>query len=335
MPGRAFLRRCATPETKCLKSEWRLKAYVSSDLQPRLRTDWIKPLLGAFVCFLLFRLTFIFIEPVVSFLGGRMMGLTLATLLSAAFACALSMAIFESRKLTELGLAFHDRSRNNFLIGAALGIGSAGAIVLIPVLLGRAHFQRVPNPDVTVGAALFTPVLLFCGAMGEEMAFRGFILQYLARGWGLWAAILTTSVVFGLLHSDNPGATWISALNTALFGVVFGIAVLRTHELWLPIGIHFGWNLTLPFLGAALSGLTIRVTGFEWRWNSGDLFGANLYWSGGSYGPEASLLTTLAAALLAALLLKLPLRRGWARLLDEADPDDSSGLPAPESSPLS
>lgn len=283
----------------------------------------MKPLVGAFVCFLLFRLAFILLYPLVEFFGGRMMGLTLGSLLSAAISGALAMAIFESRKLTDLGLAFRAGSWNNLLKGVFLGIGAALLIVLVPVGLGLAHFHKVvPNSDISWPAALFMPVLLFCGAMGEEIAFRGFILQYLARGWGMWLAIVFTGTAFGLLHGDNPGASWISDLNTVLFGILFGVGVLRTHELWLPIGIHFGWNLTLPFAGSTLSGLTIRVTGYEWKWNTGDLLGSNLngsgnlYWSGGAYGPEASILTTAVIGLLLLVLWKLPLNRECAWLLD-------------------
>ena len=280
------------------------------------RREFAKPLVGAFVCFVLFRIAFIFLEPAVEFFGGRMMGLTLGSLLSAAISGALAMAIFESRKLTDLGLAFREGSRRNLASGVLMGVSAALLIVLVPVALGLAHFQRVPNADISWRAAMFMPALLFCGAMGEEIAFRGFIMQYLARGWGMWIAILFTGTVFGLLHGDNPGASWISDVNTVLFGVLFGVAVMRTHELWLPIGLHFGWNVTLPFLGTTLSGLTIRVTGYEWKWNTGDLWNGNLYWSGGPYGPEASILTTAGIAALLLVLWKLPVNKEWAWLLD-------------------
>jgi uncharacterized protein len=269
-----------------------------------------------------------------------MMGLTLGSLISAAVSGALAMAIFESRKLTDLGLAFRAGSRNNLLKGVLLGIGAALLIVLVPVALGLAHFRKVPNADVSWPAALFMPVLLFCGAMGEEIAFRGFIMQYLARGWGMWTGIVFTGTVFGLLHGDNPGASWISDLNTVLFGILFGLGVLRTHELWLPIGIHFGWNLTLPFAGTALSGLTIRVTGYEWKWNTGDLLSGNLYgspnlyWSGGPSGPEASILTTAVIGLLLLVLWKLPLNREWAWLLD-APVDEPLSAAQPDTPPAS
>jgi hypothetical protein len=87
--------------------------------------------------------------------------------------------------------------------------------------------------------------------------------------------------------------------------------------------LHFGWNLTLPFLGVDLSGLTIRVTRYELVWKSGAL------WSGGAYGPEASVLTLLILPVLAATIWKAPVHRGWTWLLDAAGPE-----PGDESAPL-
>jgi hypothetical protein len=85
---------------------------------------------------------------------------------------------------------------------------------------------------------------------------------------------------------DNPNRNLLGIVNTMLWGFVFGYAYLRTSALWLPIGLHFGWNVALPMLGANLSGFTMGVTGYALHWKAGDL------WSGGGYGPEGSLLTT-------------------------------------------
>jgi membrane protease YdiL (CAAX protease family) len=285
------------------------------------KRDWVKPLMGAFVCFLLFRIALFFIYPAIEFLGGKLMGITLGMLLSAAIASALAMAIFESRRFTDLGLHWQGGSRRNLLTGLVLGGVAAAAVILVPLAFGMAHFAPLSSPDISWRGDLFLPVLLLCGAMAEELAFRGFVLQYLVRGWGAWAALLSTGALFGLLHDGNPGATWLSDVNTGLFGVLFGYAVLRSHDLWLPIGMHFGWNVTLPFLGVELSGLTIRVTGYEVVWNSGDL------WSGGKYGPEASPLTSIVIVLLFLAVWKAPLRRGWTWLLDEPLPGDSPGDP--------
>jgi membrane protease YdiL (CAAX protease family) len=133
------------------------------------------------------------------------------------------------------------------------------------------------------------------------------------RGYGSWTAILGIGALFGLMHRFNPGATTLSTINTAGFGVLFGAALFRSHDLWLPIGMHFGWNTTLPFLGVPLSGFTIRTTEYRLVWKTG------VVWSGGSYGPEASVLATFVLLVLFAVVWKMPVRKGAAWLLDSKD----------------
>ena len=103
-----------------------------------------------------------------------------------------------------------------------------------------------------------------------------------------------------------------STVNTIGFGIVFGAAVLRSQDLWLPAGIHFAWNTALPFLGAGLSGLTIKVTGYELIWNAGQ------FWSGGQYGPEASGLTSVVILLLLVVIWKVPVSKGSAYLVSQS-----------------
>jgi hypothetical protein len=153
-----------------------------------------------------------------------------------------------------------------------------------------------------------------CGAVGEEMLFHGFAFQVLLRQFGTFATILPIGVLFGVLHGNNPNASRIGIINTAGFGILFGIAFLRSHDLWLPIGLHFGWNFTLPLFGVNLSGITMKPTGVTIVWNVGSL------WSGGDYGVEASALTSVVLAILLAVIWFLPVKRQKALLLEEPLP---------------
>ncbi len=277
------------------------------------KRDPLRPLIGAGTCFLLYRIMLALLVPVGQVMGGEMIALTVPPLVAAAISSALAMAIFESRKLADTGLAWGDGAFRNLLSGIVIGI-AAGAIAVLPaVAVGAAHFHYNPHADVSWGGALFTPVLLFCGALGEEIAFRGFTLQYLMRGYGRWASIIGIGALFGLLHAGNPGATTMSTINTTGFGIVFGVAVLRSKDLWLPAGIHFAWNTILPFLGVGLSGLTIKVTGYELVWNAGDL------WSGGQYGPEASVIASGVIVLMLVAIWKVPVVEGSAYLVAESE----------------
>jgi len=66
--------------------------------------------------------------------------------------------------------------------------------------------------------------------------------------------------LFGLSHLKNNGATLISTLSVAVAGgITFGLTYTLTKSLWLPIGIHFGWNFTQGALfGSAVSGYNLR-----------------------------------------------------------------------------
>lgn len=272
--------------------------------------DALRPLLGAATCALLYWVSFNLLVPLVRFLGGELVAITITPLVTACIASGLGMAIFESRKLIDLGLDWHEGAGHNLLLGLGLGAGGALLAILPAVLAGMAHFEAAAGAEVSWRGMLFTPMLLFCGAAGEEIAFRGFAQQYLMRGYGSWAAIFGMGTLFGVMHAANPGATTLGIVNTAGFGILFGAALWRTHDLWLPIGMHFGWNASLPFLGVGLSGLTIKVAGYQLVWKAGDL------WSGGSYGPEASVLASGVLVVLFVAVWKLPVRRGWAYLLE-------------------
>jgi uncharacterized protein len=113
-------------------------------------------------------------------------------------------------------------------------------------------------------------------------------------------------VLFGLAHSQNLDFGPLALINTILWGVVLGYAYLRSGDLWLPIGLHFGWNWALPLLGANLSGFTMDVTGYTMHWKIGGVIGRRL--GGGAYGPEGGFLTTAVAIGLFFYLARAPIQ---------------------------
>ena len=132
------------------------------------------------------------------------------------------------------------------------------------------------------------------------MLFRGYAFQTLIAGSGPFSALLPTSLLFAFAHAGNQGISWLGLINTFGFGLVLGYAYIRSRDLWLPIGIHFGWNWALVVFGLNVSGFKMGVTGFVVHWRVSDL------WSGGSYGPEASVLTCGIIVALIVLLYRAP-----------------------------
>jgi membrane protease YdiL (CAAX protease family) len=198
-----------------------------------------------------------------------------------------------------LGLGWTERSGREAATGIGAGIAAATLFMIAPLITGMATFVSAPSVEHRWESLLFVSVVLLFGAVGEEMLFHGYAFQLLIRALGPFATILPMGVLFGLVHMANQNANALGVLNTMAWGVVLGFAYLRTRALWLPIGLHFGWNFTLPLFGANLSGFTMGMTGYALEWSAGDL------WSGGGYGPEGSLLTTVAVLALAYVLQRL------------------------------
>jgi membrane protease YdiL (CAAX protease family) len=148
-------------------------------------------------------------------------------------------------------------------------------------------------------------LLIFVGvAWSEELLSRGYHLQTIASGMNLFWGVLLSSAIFGVLHLGNPGANWASTLGIFLAGIFFAYGYIRTRQLWLPIGMHLGWNFFegvvfgFPVSGLDIYPLTrIRVLGPE-------------LWTGGEFGPEAGLIVIPALVLGAVLIFFYTSRQG-------------------------
>lgn len=233
---------------------------------------------------------------------GTVVGATVGLFLTGLVANLLTMRIFDGRPLSHIGLVSGGKSGNNFLLGILLGGGAAALMLLAPLLAQTAHFVAIPRSTFAWSSLLFYLASLFLGAVGEEMIFHGYAFQLLVQKLGPFAAVLPVGIIFGLMHAFNPHVTGLAVLNTALWGILIGYSFLRSRDLWLPIALHYGWNAVLPLFGVNLSGLTIEVTRYFYQWDLAPV------WSGGSYGPEGGLLTTIFVIALFFALMRAPVK---------------------------
>lgn len=116
-------------------------------------------------------------------------------------------------------------------------------------------------------------------AWWEELAFRGIVLQNIGKGLNItWGAALST-LSFGLVHASNPNATILSTVIIMLVTIKLVFAYLKSGQLWLPVGLHLGWNFfQASVFGFASSGhkspSLISQTATGPVWLSGGEFGA-------------------------------------------------------------
>jgi membrane protease YdiL (CAAX protease family) len=238
--------------------------------------------------------------PMLYAAGGYLIAGAIGTFAAAAVANAIAVRVFERKPITAVGLNWHPGWLRNLWLGLAAGAISALLVLGGPVLAGAASLEKKPDAPGSLASALFVSVILVFGAVGEELLFRGYAFQALLVRAGRVATILPSALLFGWAHTANQHASTLGILNTFGFGIVLAYSCVRSGDLWLPIGIHFGWNWILPLAGVSLSGFTMGVTGYAVQWKVSEI------WSGGAYGPEASVLTSGVVVALLVFLSRAP-----------------------------
>jgi uncharacterized protein len=210
----------------------------------------------------------------------------------------LLVRVVERRRAEELGRAHAVRLA---LIGAVCGTALFAAVEMLLVWKGVAHIGSYAGAAY-LGQAV---AVSLASGVGEEILFRGVVFRIVEEGFGTAVALVFSAGLFGALHGFNPGASLMSTTAIALeAGLLLALAYTATRSLWLAIGLHFGWNFAEGgIFGAAVSG---HVThGFVSTTFSGDAL-----WSGGAFGPEASIVAVGVCLVAALVFLAMTIRRG-------------------------
>ena len=187
--------------------------------------------------------------------------------------------------------------------------GTGVGIVLFAVTIGL--IAILGGYRITGGGSFWDAVaalgVMAAVAVGEELVFRGVLLRLVEELAGTRAALVISAVVFGGTHLLNPKATIWGALSIAVeAGLMLGAAYVATRSLWVPIGLHFGWNFAeTGIFGATVSGG--RTESLSLLHSS--MPGPEIL-NGGAFGPEASIFALLVCAVPTILFLRVASRRG-------------------------
>jgi uncharacterized protein len=199
---------------------------------------------------------------------------------------------FLNRKpYSAIGTGISPNPLPDLLAGLALGCFAIVCLSALLAIAGYASFvwRGLPAGEV-VRVTSYAVLTVLSAAAAEELVFRGYLFQTLTQAITLLPASLVVSGLFAAAHLWNPGFTLLGAVNIGIAGLVFSMAYAKTGRLWLPLGIHAGWNFAqLTLAGYPVSGLVdpdrmlcaATVTGPEW-------------WTGGSFGPEGGFAATIA-----------------------------------------
>ncbi|MEU4361743.1 CPBP family glutamic-type intramembrane protease [Promicromonospora sp. NPDC023987] len=187
-------------------------------------------------------------------------------------------------------------------LGTLIGIGLFGAVILNIAFLGDYTVNGLGTTSGAIGLVGF----MAAASVTEELMFRG-VLFRIIEGWtGTWIALTLTSVLFGASHLFNPNATLWGALAIAIeAGGMLTAAYIATRKLWVPIGLHFGWNLA----GSAIFSTEVSGNDTPQGLLDATMSGPALI-TGGDFGPEGSVYSVVFCVLAAAVFMWLAHRRG-------------------------
>jgi membrane protease YdiL (CAAX protease family) len=211
--------------------------------------------------------------------------------------------VIERRSLTEVGLG-----RSGLLGHTALGLGiGAGAALLYILMVILAVLVGVMDPSYSDLSTDWQPFGVF-GSLGlilvftcwvavaEEVLFRGFLFRIVEEGLGSWLALAISALLFGMVHLPNfDDPSLLDVTSQMAGGVSLAAAYMLTRKLWLPIGIHWGWDLLI----FATDGGNF-VSALTRAWESGG-------------GALETVLGVLPDLILSIVLLALVIRRGQIR----------------------
>ena len=180
-------------------------------------------------------------------------------------------------------LSFGGKTR---MMGIGWAVSGVNFLAII-VCLFLCGYYRIVTVKFDVASQLsWLSFFLLVGVM-EEVIFRGILFRLIADKWNIAVGLTTSSLLFGLAHLGNPGATLWAALAIALAsGWLFGMAYAYHQTIWVPIGMHWAWN----YLEGGVFGCAVSGTPLDYRpLITPKISGTDLL-SGGAFGPEASII---------------------------------------------
>ncbi len=207
-------------------------------------------------------------------------GLAICCLLVAAFI----MTKIEKRSFADYYLPPREAFGKRFWQGVPYGFAM---LSLLLAIIAAFHGFSLGGMAVTGREALKFGILYGIGfimvGIFEEFSFRGYMQSTLTSGIGFWPAAIVLSIAFGAGHINNPAEAWFGALMAGSFGLLASFSLIRTGNIWFPIGMHAGWDwgetffYSTPDSGFLAKGHMLNTS-----------FHGATWITGGKVGPEGS-----------------------------------------------
>ena len=220
--------------------------------------------------------------------------LQLAACLAITISVFLSRRLLDHRSITSIGLKVDSLLFIDLAIGILISAMIMSLTFVLQWALGMLNFQGFAwqnLPSTAIVQGLLNALLLFIiVGWQEELFSRGYQLQNIADGLNIPWGVILSSLIFAAMHLANPNVfTSMDSALRVLLGLVMGgiflaYGYLCTRQLWLPIGLHIGWN----FFEGTVFGFQVSGLGM-FRLVEQTVNGPPAI-TGGAFGPEAGLI---------------------------------------------
>lgn len=186
--------------------------------------------------------------------------------------------------------------------GTLIGAGMFSAVIVNLFTSGHYEIDGLGSVQGAIGLVGF----MAGAAATEEIVYRGVLFRIIEEHIGTYLALGLTGLVFGLSHLLNEDATLWGAVAIAIeAGLMLAAAYAATRNLWLTIGVHFGWN----FAAGGVFSTVVSGNGDSEGLLDATMSGPKLL-TGGDFGPEGSVYSVGFGVLLTLVFLWLAHRRG-------------------------
>ncbi|MBS9784526.1 MAG: CPBP family intramembrane metalloprotease [Oceanivirga sp.] len=202
-------------------------------------------------------------------------------------------------KISDLGLEFKG-AFDKSIIGILCGLLAISLVAISIKILGGVNI--IYNFKIEyLGTILLGLVFFIFQGTYEELIYRSYLMPHFSKSIGKFFAIILSSVLFTFLHALNPGMTIMPVINLFIASLVFSLVYYIYGNLWLSGFIHAIWNYSQGFIyGSLVSGISLKQTVLK----SIPIQNKDLI-SGGNFGFEGSISTSVLGIILIILLLRL------------------------------
>ena len=189
----------------------------------------------------------------------------------------------EKKSWREVGL--HAEAAAPAKLGAGILVGSGAITLAIVALIAAGWLDRLSGTTSDWGGPLLRITLvLLPAAFFEELVARGYAMTALRDALGWKWAVAITSIFFGVMHMQNPGADAQSVIIVALAGVFLAAVRIGTDSLYAATAAHFAWNWVMAAL------FHTPVSGYAFEYPAYRYVDAGPDWAtGGGWGPESGI----------------------------------------------